>query len=98
MDRDHSKWVISNGTSYKVACIGDINRQEDQLKRAGGTVCFVNNDKVWSQFNDLVNQIEPCKTNKSFRKMKKVYRKKKYHRRLYKTSNSNDIIILLGWF
>ncbi|CAF0754494.1 unnamed protein product [Brachionus calyciflorus] len=44
----------------KVACLGDINRQIDQFKRAGGTVCFLNNTRVWEQFHNLVYEVEEC--------------------------------------
>ncbi|XP_046340216.2 plancitoxin-1-like isoform X2 [Haliotis rufescens] len=56
--KDHSKWAISqNGTNW--VCIGDINRDLSQEKRAGGTVCF-QNSKVWTNFNLAVNSIESC--------------------------------------
>ena len=50
---DHSKWAVTSfsdnvaGQKVKIACIGDINRQEEQFKRSGGTVCFLNNENVW---------------------------------------------------
>lgn len=70
--RDHSKWAVTDGLNEKIACLGDINRQKDQLTRAGGLVCFLNNDKVWQKYNDLVDQLEPCKTNASFKRNRKI--------------------------
>ena len=60
---DHSKWAVTN-SSMQIACIGDINRQAEQFKRSGGTVCFVNNKNVWSQYHGLVQDIEPCERTK----------------------------------
>lgn len=57
--RDHSKWAITYQSDKKWVCIGDINRQEHQMYRAGGTVCF-NNDAVWEEFNKIITQHEPC--------------------------------------
>ena len=63
---DHSKWAVTsfktrhvlNKNNYdyiepqvKVACIGDINRQEDQYKRAGGLFCFMNNMNTWQEYS-----------------------------------------------
>lgn len=101
--RDHSKWTVSDGLNAKVACVGDINRQIDQLKRGGGTVCFLNNERVWKQYFNLVDQLEPCKTNRSFKKDKKKtlkkrrinFKKRKLSRKFI-FSNTKDIIILLG--
>ena len=72
---DHSKWAVTSdkkmknqfGESRQVACIGDINRQEEQFKRAGGTVCFLDNKIIWNQYATLVSEIEPCK--KKFTKL-----------------------------
>jgi hypothetical protein len=64
----------------KTACIGDINRQEEQFKRSGGTVCFINNENVWAQYHQLVSDIEACSHGKPkvvattlFGKVKKVF-------------------------
>eukprot|EP00825_Cyclidium_porcatum_P048509 TRINITY_DN816_c0_g1_i6.p1 TRINITY_DN816_c0_g1~~TRINITY_DN816_c0_g1_i6.p1 ORF type:complete len:461 (+),score=50.16 TRINITY_DN816_c0_g1_i6:30-1412(+) len=37
---DHSKYGISLDGTQPIVCYGDINRQESQLSRGGGTVCF----------------------------------------------------------
>ncbi len=67
---DHSKWVVTTQFDHsliyydnefsKIACIGDINRQVDQLKRGGGTVCFANNQNVWLEYHKLVRKFESC--------------------------------------
>ncbi|XP_052762823.1 plancitoxin-1-like isoform X2 [Mya arenaria] len=57
--QDHSKWAITDSSKLAWVCIGDINRQEPQMKRPGGTVCF-QHKVVWKAFNDLVKKIEPC--------------------------------------
>ena len=70
---DHSKWAVTQLPNHfiddstdginqgaQVACIGDINRQEDQLTRAGGTVCFLNNTNVWHGYFKLVRDYEKC--------------------------------------
>jgi deoxyribonuclease-2 len=63
---DHSKWVVTaktetrNDDLNKIACIGDINRQTDQLRRGGGTVCFLNNQNVWNEYHKIVSKIEKC--------------------------------------
>jgi len=56
--KDHSKWAVSpNGGQY--VCIGDINRQEAQVNRGGGTMCF-QNYLVWQTYNNSVQSVEPC--------------------------------------
>lgn len=69
---DHSKWAVTNtrdmlfnmvdnyNDDVKIACIGDINRQVDQFKRGGGTVCFKKNENVWYEYRRLVGNIESC--------------------------------------
>ncbi len=95
--RDHSKWAVTSLRNYlldlsihgfethddevKIACVGDINRQEEQFKRGGGTVCFLNNTKVWQQYFALVDDIEACekfKVNKL--KSRKIKAKKTIER------------------
>lgn len=68
---DHSKWVVTNELDHfkndndisEIACIGDINRQEDQLRRGGGTVCFLNNHNVWNEYHKTVSKFEDCQFN-----------------------------------
>lgn len=105
---DHSKWAVTSdkklnnrfgGESVQVACIGDINRQEEQFKRAGGTVCFLHNNNVWSQYSKLVAQIEPCKKplTKLVPSEKKTKRFGKTQGRTFKfEKNTSDRIKMLG--
>ena len=79
---DHSKWAVTSSDDIKdkdddhvkMACVGDINRQEDQYKRGGGTVCFADNIKVWSKYFDLVDDVEQCE----WRLRRKLINIKKY--------------------
>lgn len=61
---DHSKWAVSDPadetSALKFLCIGDINRQESQAKRGGGTICFKNNPGVWKLYKGIVSDVEPC--------------------------------------
>ncbi|XP_055377891.1 deoxyribonuclease-2-beta [Condylostylus longicornis] len=57
---DHSKWAVSDGNPW--ICVGDINRQEHQLIRGGGTVCQLNN-VLANIYNKLINEIENCPKN-----------------------------------
>lgn len=60
-EHDESAHQSGAGTSSaRVACIGDINRQEDQFKRAGGTVCFMRNENVWRAYSGIVNDVQEC--------------------------------------
>ncbi|KAH7699290.1 deoxyribonuclease ii, partial [Aphelenchoides avenae] len=54
---DHSKCAVTKDPSW--VCIGDVNRQESQAKRGGGTECFEN--KQISKFmRDAVDTYECC--------------------------------------
>ena len=61
--QDHSKWGIStdwyDGNMVAVVCIGDINRQESQNKRGGGTTCFENLD-LWTTLTRSIKQADQC--------------------------------------
>jgi deoxyribonuclease II len=71
----------------QVACVGDINRQEEQLKRGGGTVCFMNNSAVWQQYSRLVDAVQQCKKVRVSRiKIKKIK----------PNADSNEKLIILG--
>uniref|UniRef100_A0A0R3RHM8 Deoxyribonuclease II n=1 Tax=Elaeophora elaphi TaxID=1147741 RepID=A0A0R3RHM8_9BILA len=65
---DHSKFAVATLDANKALlpwiCIGDINRQERQLFRAGGTMCFMNS-KVHSIYNAMVSDYWPCISNGS---------------------------------
>ncbi|KAK6196249.1 hypothetical protein SNE40_001509 [Patella caerulea] len=56
--KDHSKWAITRDDGNWV-CIGDINREEPQEKRAGGTVCFQHKD-VWKNYNNSILDVQNC--------------------------------------
>ncbi|KAI0240006.1 Deoxyribonuclease-2-alpha [Lamellibrachia satsuma] len=58
---DHAKWCVTTDRKVSVVCIGDINRQESQKLRAGGTVCF-KHDRAWKAFSSSVTQVEKCQT------------------------------------
>lgn len=52
--------VSGRNSTVRVTCIGDINRQEDQRKRGGGTVCFMHNENVWREYSRIVSEIQEC--------------------------------------
>lgn len=58
---DHSKWAISpNGeTSSGWVCVGDINRDEAEEKRGGGTVCR-RDAVVWKAYRTAALECESC--------------------------------------
>lgn len=62
---DHSKWAVTtSGPSLqkqnsKWTCIGDINRMQEQTKRAGGTLCS-NLEALWNGFRNAVTEVEKC--------------------------------------
>jgi hypothetical protein len=58
---DHSKWAVTD--NLQITCMGDINRHIDQYKRAGGTLCLLNNDNIWKQFYSLIKNFDhTCQT------------------------------------
>lgn len=82
---DFNEELIDNPVP-KFVCIGDINRQLDQFKRAGGTVCFVNNTLIWEQYSNLVYEVEDCVKVKVDRiKFSKV-----------RSNETNEKLIMLG--
>lgn len=63
---DHSKWAVSigssrtrSGTSGGWVCVGDINRDEAEEKRGGGTVCR-QDAVVWKAYRSAALQCETC--------------------------------------
>ncbi|XP_031163269.1 deoxyribonuclease-2-beta-like isoform X1 [Sander lucioperca] len=54
---DHSKWCVTSGGGW--TCIADMNREESQMKRAGGAIC-TDNVAVGKAFYALITQYEPC--------------------------------------
>jgi deoxyribonuclease II len=57
--KDHSKWLINRDRG--LICVGDINRQEHQLVRGGGTVCTTGLQKIATLYNGLIKDVEPCR-------------------------------------
>ncbi|XP_052223515.1 plancitoxin-1-like isoform X3 [Dreissena polymorpha] len=57
--QDHAKWAITNTTGSAWVCVGDINRQESQMTRPGGTVCF-QNQQVHASYQGLITQLQSC--------------------------------------
>ncbi|XP_062255377.1 deoxyribonuclease-2-alpha [Platichthys flesus] len=62
--QDHSKWAVSTQAAGKGVgggwvCVGDINRNEAEEKRGGGTVCL-RNPVVWKAYRTAALQCEDC--------------------------------------
>ncbi|MFH4974142.1 hypothetical protein AB6A40_000851 [Gnathostoma spinigerum] len=59
--KDHSKWAVTVGKDRKsnAICIGDINRQESQFRRGGGTTCL-ESKVIRKLFKNTVNMVENC--------------------------------------
>ena len=57
--KDHSKWCVSVGSAKTVSCIGDINRQQSQEQKAGGTCCteYV---QQWKDMSAMVAKVAGC--------------------------------------
>lgn len=61
---DHSKWAVSttggglDGAAGWV-CVGDINRNEAEEKRGGGTVCL-QDATVWKAYRTAALECEMC--------------------------------------
>jgi deoxyribonuclease-2 len=55
--KDHAKWAIADScvtsSSSLWICIGDINRQNGQLSRAGGTMC-TRQYQIYSEFQRII--------------------------------------------
>ncbi|EDW67106.1 plancitoxin-1 [Drosophila virilis] len=66
---DHSKWAVSEETGIMLhrwrigggdwICIGDINRQQEQHNRGGGTACH-KSSRVSNIYRQLVARYEKC--------------------------------------
>ncbi|XP_034554438.1 deoxyribonuclease-2-alpha [Notolabrus celidotus] len=62
--QDHSKWAVStqaagSGPGGGWVCVGDINRNEAEEKRGGGTVCL-RDPVVWKAYRSAALQCEAC--------------------------------------
>lgn len=54
---DHSKWCVAPEGPW--ACVGDMNRNLEEEKRGGGTLC-AQLPTLWKAFQPLVNAWKPC--------------------------------------
>jgi deoxyribonuclease-2 len=52
--QDHSKWAITMSAHW--SCVGDINREDGQTKRGGGTVCTLDDD-LWTAFQQTIADV-----------------------------------------
>lgn len=62
--QDHSKWAVStkaagSGAGGGWVCVGDINRNEAEEKRGGGTVCL-RDPVVWKAYRTAALECEAC--------------------------------------
>ncbi|KAH8295516.1 hypothetical protein KR018_012509 [Drosophila ironensis] len=67
--QDHSKWAVSRPTGILIykwrvgggdwICVGDINRQQGQLQRGGGTLCH-KSARVSNIYRQLVSNWDKC--------------------------------------
>lgn len=60
--QDHSKWAVSpadQGHGGGWVCVGDINRNEAEEKRGGGTVCL-RDPVVWKAYRNAAAECESC--------------------------------------
>lgn len=61
---DHSKWAVSAGGGRGLrggawVCVGDINRNQAEEKRGGGTVCR-KDVAVWKAYRAVALKCESC--------------------------------------
>nr|XP_029708872.1 plancitoxin-1-like [Aedes albopictus] len=57
--KDHSKWAVSVPGDRDFICVGDINRQEHQKARGGGSVCS-QLDGIVQTYRVMVENVEAC--------------------------------------
>jgi len=57
--QDHSKWGVSLPGGTTIACVGDINRQQSQYSRGGGTVC-ADDAGLYKAFASILSSEESC--------------------------------------
>ncbi|XP_007489195.1 deoxyribonuclease-2-alpha [Monodelphis domestica] len=54
---DHAKWCVALNSSW--TCIGDLNRNQAEEQRGGGTLCS-QMPALWKAFRPLVKEYRPC--------------------------------------
>ncbi|KAJ8039058.1 Plancitoxin-1 [Holothuria leucospilota] len=69
--KDHSKWAVSDDNK-KIICVGDNNREDPHLRRAGGILCS-HLPNVWKQYKDSVVQVEPLPVDGLYSKALKIF-------------------------
>lgn len=57
--QDHSKWAVSPAAGGGWVCVGDINRNEAEERRGGGTVCL-RDPAVWKAYRSAALECEAC--------------------------------------
>ncbi|XP_075062760.1 deoxyribonuclease-2-alpha [Mixophyes fleayi] len=57
---DHSKWCVTLSDTPGWACVGDMNRDKEEMQRGGGTVCS-SDPTIWKSFRTLVSNYSKCK-------------------------------------
>ncbi|XP_057609191.1 deoxyribonuclease-2-alpha [Chionomys nivalis] len=57
---DHSKWCVAPQGPW--ACVGDMNRNNGEMHRGGGTLC-TQLPSFWKAFQSLVKACKPCEEN-----------------------------------
>ncbi|XP_062560248.1 plancitoxin-1 [Armigeres subalbatus] len=60
--KDHSKWAVSVPGDRDFICVGDINRQEHQKVRGGGSVCS-QIESIVQTYRVMVQDVESCPKN-----------------------------------
>jgi deoxyribonuclease-2 len=61
--KDHAKWAVTSAPQSNWLCIGDINHQYSQYKRAGGTVCF-QDAPLHKSYLKIIADVDECPAKK----------------------------------
>uniref|UniRef100_A0A8D0H6M6 Deoxyribonuclease-2-alpha n=1 Tax=Sphenodon punctatus TaxID=8508 RepID=A0A8D0H6M6_SPHPU len=56
---DHSKWCVGGDDTASWACVGDMNRNQEEEQRGGGVLCM-QDPAVWKSFHVLVQNYSEC--------------------------------------